>query len=196
MHLSLKETIIAVTVAMACFLPPFIGEATNIALPNMLTGLGYPQGALYWEMYGWILTIYLLASTVFLIPAARLADKYSKKLFFCLGVLLLGVGSLGIGLSPSGEAVIFMRSIEGLGNALMFGTAIALLSSAVEAELRGTAIGVAMTGVFLGQLAGPLLAGVLTDFFGWQAVYLILCPIALVSLILAIVYVPDDKVTD
>ena len=196
LHLSLKQTIIAVTVAMACFLPPFIGDATNIALPNMLAGLGYPQGALYWEMYGWILTVYLLTSTVFLIPAARLADKYSKKFFFCLGVLLLGLGSLGIGLSPTGEWVIFMRSVEGLGNVLMFGTAIALLSSAVEIELRGTAIGIAMTGVFLGQLAGPLLAGVLTDFFGWQAVYMILCPIALVSLFLAVMFVPGDRVTD
>ena len=196
MHLSLKQTIIAVTVAMACFLPPFIGEATNIVLPDMLTGLGYPQGAQYWEMYGWILTIYLLTSTVFLIPAARLADKYSKKLFFCAGVLLLGLGSLGIGLSPSGEAVIFMRAVEGLGNAIMFGTAIALLSSAIEAELRGTAIGIAMTGVFCGQLAGPLLAGVLAKYFGWQAVYLILCPIALLSLLLAVLSVPGDKVTD
>ncbi|MCQ2356527.1 MAG: MFS transporter, partial [Methanocorpusculum sp.] len=44
----------------------------------------------------------------------------------------------------------------------------------VMVELRGTAIGIAMTGVFLGQLVGPLLAGALMDVYGWQMVYLIL----------------------
>lgn len=196
LHLTGRQILIAATVAIACFLPPFIGEATNIALPNMLSGLGFSLGPDYWGMYGWILTIYLLTSTVFLIPAARLADKYSKKLFFCIGVLLLGLGSLGIGFSVSPEMVLAMRAVEGIGNALMFGTAIALVTSAVNFKLRGTAIGIAMTGVFMGQLAGPLLAGALTDFVGWQAVYIILCPIALVSFVLAIPFIPKDKPTD
>ncbi|MDO5844274.1 MAG: MFS transporter [Methanocorpusculum sp.] len=196
LHLTGRQSLIAITAAIACFLPPFIGEATNIALPNMLTGLGYSLGAEYWGMYGWILTIYLLTSTIFLIPAARLADKYSKKLFFCIGVLLLGLGSLGIGLSTSGEMVLVMRAIEGIGNALMFGTAVALVTSAVDFKLRGTAIGITMTGVFMGQLAGPLLAGALTDIVGWQSVYIILCPIALVSFILALPFIPKDKPTD
>ncbi|ABN06566.1 major facilitator superfamily MFS_1 [Methanocorpusculum labreanum Z] len=196
LRLSAKQYIIAITVGIACFLPPFIGEATNIALPNMLVGLGYTMGADYWNLYGWILTVYLLTSTIFLIPAARLADKFSKKWFFSIGVLLLGVGSLGVGMSTSGEMVLAMRTIEGIGNALMFGSAIALLASAVKVELRGTAIGIAMTGVFLGQLAGPLLAGALTDVFGWSMVYLILCPVALLSFFLAIPFIPRDQPTD
>ena len=196
LRLSPRQYIIAITVAIACFLPPFIGEATNIALPNMLTGLGLSLGPDYWSLYGWVLTVYLLTSTIFLIPAARLADKYSKKLFFCIGVLLLGFGSLGIGFSTTGEMVLIMRAIEGIGNALMFGTAVALVASAVKVELRGTAIGVAMTGVFMGQLAGPLLAGALTDVVGWQAVYIVLCPIALVSFILALPFIPKDEPTD
>ena len=196
LRLSAKQYLIAITVGIACFLPPFIGEATNIALPNMLNGLGYTMGPDYWDIYGWILTVYLLTSTIFLIPAARLADKFSKKWFFCIGVLLLGIGSLGVGMSTSGEMVLAMRTIEGIGNALMFGTAIALLASAVKVELRGTAIGLAMTGVFMGQLAGPLLAGALTDVFGWSMVYLILCPVALLSFILAIPFIPKDHPTD
>lgn len=191
LKLTRQQYIIAITVAIACFLPPFIGEATNIALPSLMSELELPM-----SMFGWILTIYLLTSTVFLIPAARLADKFSKKTFFAVGVLLLGIGSLGIGLATTGEMVLIMRAIEGVGNALMFGTAIALISFAVKPEIRGTAIGIAMTGVFMGQLAGPLLAGALTDVFGWQMVYLILVPIALLSFILAIPFVPKDPPTD
>ncbi|MDU9375990.1 putative multidrug resistance protein MdtD [Methanocorpusculaceae archaeon Sp1] len=191
LRLNRQQYLVAITVAIACFLPPFIGEATNIALPSLIADLQLPMG-----MFGWILTIYLLTSTIFLIPAARYADKISKKLFFTIGVLLLGIGSLGIGLSTTGEMVLLMRAIEGVGNALMFGTAIALVTSAVKVELRGTAIGIAMTGVFLGQLAGPLLAGALTDVWGWQMVYLILVPIALLSFILAVPFIPRDKPTD
>ncbi|MDE2518325.1 MAG: MFS transporter [Methanocorpusculum sp.] len=190
-HLNRQQYLVAITVAIACFLPPFIGEATNIALPSLISDLQLPM-----SMFGWILTIYLLTSTVFLIPAARYADKISKKVFFSIGVLLLGVGSLGIGLATTGEMVLVMRAIEGVGNALMFGTAIALVTSVVKVELRGTAIGIAMTGVFLGQLAGPLLAGTLTDVYGWQMVYLILVPIALLSFILTVPFVPRDAPTD
>ncbi len=197
LHLTAKQLIIALTVAIACFLPPFIGDATNIVLPQMLNSFGLTAAdAGYWNLYGWILTVYLLTSTIFLIPAARLADKFSKKWFFCIGVLLLGIGSLGVGLSTSGEMVLVMRAIEGIGNAMMFGTAVALVASAVKSELRGTAIGVAMTGVFLGQLAGPLLAGALTDVLGWSVVYMILCPVALLSFILAIPFIPKDTPTD
>ncbi|HJK24387.1 MAG TPA: MFS transporter, partial [Methanocorpusculum sp.] len=163
LRLNRQQYLVAVTVAIACFLPPFIGEATNIALPSLISDLQLPM-----SMFGWILTVYLLTSTVFLIPAARYADKISKKVFFTIGVLLLGLGSLGIGLATTGEMVLVMRAVEGVGNALMFGTAIALVTSVVSAELRGTAIGIAMTGVFFGQLAGPLLAGALTDVYGWQ----------------------------
>ena len=53
-----------------------------------------------------------------------------------------------------------------------------------------------MTGVFLGQLAGPLLAGALTDVYGWQMVYLILVPVALLSFLLAVPFVPRDAPTD
>ena len=190
-HLSRQQYLVAITVAIACFLPPFIGEATNIALPSLISDLQLPM-----SMFGWILTIYLLTSTVFLIPAARYADKISKKVFFSIGVLLLGVGSLGIGLATTGEMVLVMRAVEGVGNALMFGTAIALVTSVVKTELRGTAIGIAMTGVFLGQLAGPLLAGALTDVCGWQMVYLILVPIALCSFVLAVPFIPRDTPTD
>ena len=190
-HLNRQQYLVAITVAIACFLPPFIGEATNIALPSLISDLQLPM-----SMFGWILTIYLLTSTVFLIPAARYADKISKKVFFCLGVLLLGIGSLGIGLATTGEMVLVMRAVEGVGNALMFGTAIALVTSVVKVELRGTAIGIAMTGVFLGQLAGPLLAGALTDVYGWQMVYLILVPVALLSFLLAVPFVPRDAPTD
>lgn len=196
LHLSARQYLIAVTAAIACFIPPFIGEATNIALPNMLAALGYVPGPEYGSLFGWILTIYLLTSTIFLIPAARLADKFNKKIFFCIGVLLLGIGSLGIALSTSGGMVMFMRAIEGIGNALMFGTAVAMVTSAVEVKLRGTAIGIAMTGVFMGQLAGPLLSGLLTDVFGWSSVYFIIAPIALLSLLIAVPFVPKDKPTD
>lgn len=189
-----KQILISAAVAMACFMPPFIGEATNIALPEMLSSFGLNAGmADYWNRYGWILTVYLLASTVFLIPAARLADRIGHKRIFCAGTALFGIGSLGVGLAGSAETVILMRAVEGTGNALMFAAAIALVAAAVGPQCRGTAIGIAMTGIFAGQLAGPLLAGLLTDVFGWQVVYLFLVPVSLAALLTALLTVPKDS---
>ena len=194
-HLTPKQLIIGITVAIACFLPPFIGSATGLIASDIIGFFGY-EAAFGSGLFPWIFTVYTLTSTVFLIPAARLADKFNKKIFFTIGVLLLGAGSLGIGLSPTIEVMLVMRGVQGIGNALMFGTAIALVADIVPEKHRGTAIGVAMTGVFLGQLAAPLAAGALTTLAGWSAVFIVLCPVALLSFILAIIFIPKDKPTD
>ena len=194
-HLTSRQVIIAVTVAIACFLPPFIGSATGLIASEIIGFFGY-AAAFGSGLFPWVFTVYTLTSTIFLIPAVRLADKFNKKIFFTIGVLLLGIGSLAVGLSPNIEFMLVMRGVQGFGNALMFGTAIALLGVTVEPKIRGTAIGIAMTGVFLGQLAAPLLAGALTNLSGWSTVYLILFPVALVSFVLAIIFIPKDKPTD
>ena len=194
-HLTAKQTIIAITVALACFLPPFIGSATGLIAADIIEFFGY-AAAFGSGLFPWIFTVYTLTSTIFLIPAARLADKFNKKIFFTIGVLLLGVGSLGIGLSPTIEIMLVMRAVQGVGNALMFGTAIALLADIVPEKHRGTAVGIAMTGVFLGQLAAPLAAGALTNAIGWSAVFIVLFPVAIISFILSIIFIPKDKPKD
>lgn len=195
LHLTAKQVMISVTVAIACFLPPFIGSATGLIAADIINFFGY-AAAFGSGLFPWVFTAYTLSSTIFLIPAARLADKFNKKIFFLIGVLLLGIGSLGIGLSGTMEVLLAMRVVQGIGNALMFGTAIALVASAVPAKIRGTAIGIAMTGVFLGQLAAPLAAGALTNLIGWFAVYIVLCPIAVISFVLAIICIPKDAPVD
>ncbi|HJJ47119.1 MAG TPA: MFS transporter [Methanocorpusculum sp.] len=194
-HLTSKQVIIALTVGVACFLPPFIGSATGLIASEIIGFYGY-AAALGSGLFPWVFTVYTLASTIFLIPAARLADKFNKKIFFTIGLLLLGLGSLGIAFSPTMEILLVMRGVQGVGNALMFGTAIALLADAVEPKIRGTAIGIAMTGVFVGQLAAPLTTGALTNAIGWTAVYAILFPVALIAFILAIIFMPKDKPKD
>ncbi|HJJ47979.1 MAG TPA: MFS transporter [Methanocorpusculum sp.] len=194
-RLTAKQIMISVTVAIACFLPPFIGSATGLIAADIIGFFGY-EAAFGSGLFPWVFTTYTLASTIFLIPAARLADKFNKKIFFLIGVLLLGGASLGIGFSTTMEMLLVMRVIQGIGNALMFGTAIALVANAVPAKIRGTAIGIAMTGVFLGQLAAPLTAGALTNLIGWYAVYVVLLPVALVSFITGIICIPKDEPVD
>ena len=188
-----KQYIIAIAVAIACFMPPFIGLATNIALPEIMRDLKLPD-----NMWGLIHTSYLLISTILLIPAARYADKTSKKQVFLIGVLFIGFGSLGIYFVNNWELFMVMRAIEGIGNALMFGTAIALVTTAVKTSIRGTAIGIVMTGVFIGQLIGPLLGflGECESYGGWRIIYLTIVPFALISFILTIAFIPKDTQTD
>jgi len=190
-----RQIMIAVAVAISCFIPPFIGSATGLIASDIFAALGFAS-AFGSGLFPWVFTIYTLTSTIFLIPAVRLADKFNKRIFFLIGVLILGFASLWTGLSQDMTMILVARGFQGLGNALMFGTAIALVASAVSPNKRGTAIGIAMTGVFLGQLVAPLAAGALTNIISWNAVYFIILPIALLSFILAILYIPKDAPTD
>ncbi|HJJ47012.1 MAG TPA: MFS transporter [Methanocorpusculum sp.] len=186
---------IALSVAIACFLPPFIGSATGLIAADIFKGLGF-ESSLGSGLFSWLFTVYTLTSTIFLIPAARLADKISRKGFFLAGVLILGCSSIWVGLSSNMTIVLIARGVQGLGNALMFGTAISLVSAAVHTKMRGTAISIAMTGVFLGQLAAPLVSGALTNALSWRAVYFILLPISLISFVIALIFIPKDKPID
>lgn len=194
-HLNTRQVMIAISVAIACFLPPFIGSATGLIASDIFVALGFAS-AFGSGLFPWVFTVYTLTSTVFLIPAVRLADKLNRKWFFLAGVLILGLASLWVGLSQDMTMILIARGVQGLGNALMFGTAISLVAAAVDPKRRGTAIGIAMTGVFLGQLAAPLAAGALTNALSWNAVYFILLPIALISFVIALIFIPKDKPTD
>jgi len=193
--LDTTQIMIAVSVAIACFLPPFIGSATGLIASEIFISLGFAS-VLGSGLFPWVFTVYTLASTIFLIPAARLADKINKRVFFLIGVIILGFASLWTGLAQDMTMILVARAFQGLGNALMFGTAIALVASAVPPNKRGSAIGIAMTGVFLGQLVAPLAAGALTNAISWNAVYFILLPISLVSFVLAVIFIPKDTPTD
>ena len=173
-----KQSVLIVA-AFAAFLTPFMGSAINLALPSIGTELGINAVNL-----NWIVSSYILATAVFLLPMGRLADIKGRKKVFSLGILLFTISTLIIIFTRTFTFLIVLRIAQGISSAMIFGTSLAIITSVFPAGERGRAMGVNVTAVYVGLASGPFLGGMLTRFFGWRSIFLFLIPFGIASLIL------------
>lgn len=151
---------------MTSFLTPFMGSSINIALPAI--GAEFSMDAV---SLSWVVSSYLLASAVFLLPIGRIADIYGRKKILTLGIIAFTVFSFLAAISTSSTVLITLRALQGIGSAMIFGTGVAILTSAFPARERGKALGINVASTYLGLSIGPFLGGILTDNFGWRSIF-------------------------
>jgi EmrB/QacA subfamily drug resistance transporter len=162
-----KGAVLLVT-TMASFVFPFMASAVNIALPSLGKELSLDAVTL-----GWIATAYLLSSAALLVPFGRIADIYGRKRIFACGIGIFTFSSLLSGLANSATMLIAWRVLQGIGGAMLAGTAVALLTTVFPANERGKVLGTIVAAAYLGLSLGPVLGGVLTQHLGWRSIFLI-----------------------
>ncbi|HII00122.1 TPA: MFS transporter [Methanosarcinaceae archaeon] len=165
---------------MASFLSPYIASSINIALP--LIGREFGADAV---LLGWIPTTYLLTSAVLLIPFGRLADLYGMKKIFTSGIIVYSLAVLLCGFSVSIPMLIGCEVLAGIGGAMIYATAIALLTAVFPGSERGRVLGINVSAVYIGLSAGPFLGGVLAEAFGWRSIFLSIVPVGIAAFLLS-----------
>jgi EmrB/QacA subfamily drug resistance transporter len=170
-----SKNVILIVAVMTSFLTPFMGSSINIALPAI--GSEFSMDAI---SLSWVVSAYLLASAVFLLPIGRVADIYGRKKILLLGIIIFTVFSFLLAIATSSALIIALRALQGLGSAMIFGTGVAILTSAFPARERGRALGINVASVYLGLSLGPFLGGILTESFGWRSIFLINVPLGLI----------------
>ncbi len=175
-----KRSVLLVA-TIAAFLTPFMGSAINIALPTIGREFGADAISL-----GWVSTAYLLAAAVFLVPMGRLADIHGRKRIFVLGVSVYAVSTLLSAAATSAPMLIICRAVEGAGSAMIFGTSMAILTSAYPPAERGQALGINVAAVYVGLSIGPTAGGLLTQALGWRSVFLATMPLACLVIAVAL----------
>ncbi len=161
-----KKTALLVT-AMSAFLPAFMSSSINIALPSI--GKEFAMNAV---LLGWVATSYLLTAAMFLIPFGKIADIYGRKKIFIYGISLYMFTSVLSAIAPSTVLLIGFRIFQGVGAAMIFGTGIAILTSVFPGGERGKALGINVASTYSGLSLGPVLGGLLTQYFGWRSIFL------------------------
>jgi EmrB/QacA subfamily drug resistance transporter len=164
---------------LSAFLTPFMASSMNVAMPFI--GKEFGLGAV---TLSWILTAYILAAALLLVPFGRLADLVGRKRILTLG-LSLDISGATIGaLAPSESLLILARVVQGVGGAMIFGTGIAILTSVYPSQTRGRALGLNTAATYTGLSLGPVLGGFIVHALGWRSVFLATIPIAATALIL------------
>jgi MFS family permease len=168
-------------------LAPFMVSALVIALPAIADEFSADAVSL-----GWLTNVFFLSAAVFLVPLGRIADMHGVKKVFLTGIGVYLVSSILSILAPSLLFLTAARFITGIGGGMIFGTSIALLSLAFPESERGKAIGINVTGMFVGFLLGFFLGGLLTYYVGWRSIFLAVIPVALVAMALIILRIRGE----
>lgn len=144
----------------------------------------------------WVINIYAVLFGVVIVTGGKLADMFGRRRIYLIGASIFGAFSLLGGLSQEPWMLLTCRAIMGIGGALMWPAVLGLTFAVVPQDRAGLAGGLITAVAGLGNAAGPLIGGVLTDTLGWQWIFFINVPIALIGMITLILVIPRDQPSD
>jgi EmrB/QacA subfamily drug resistance transporter len=155
------------------------------ALPTIVADLG---GAGH---QSWVVTSYLLASTIITALAGRLGDLFGRKVVFQAAVTFFVAGSVLCGLSQSMAMLVGARALQGIGGGAITVTATALIGEVIPLRDRGRYQG-ALGAVFgVTTVIGPLLGGYFTDHLTWRWAFWVNVPVSIVVFFVAAAAIPS-----
>ena len=160
----------------------------NVALPSIQRSLSASLTGLQWVVDAYAITLAALILT-----AGSLADRYGRRLVFCIGVAVFTGASFLCGISTSVATLDAARALQGVGGAALFATALALIGAEYQGAERGRAIAVWGSTVGLAVAAGPLVGGIITDSFGWRWIFFVNVPVGAFALALAVSKVRESR---
>ncbi|MEW5990989.1 MAG: MDR family MFS transporter [Chloroflexota bacterium] len=163
-------------VLLGLFLVALDQTIVGTALPRIVTDLGGN------DLYTWVVTIYLLTSTITVPFYGKLSDLYGRRPMLMIGIGLFLVGSVLSGLSQEMWQLIAFRGIQGLGAGALFPIALAVIGDLFTPAERGKYQGLFGAVFGISFLIGPGLGGFLTDNVGWHWIFFVNLPIGIVSL--------------
>jgi EmrB/QacA subfamily drug resistance transporter len=136
-----------------------------IALPDLERSLGTSLLTLVW-----VILVYMIASTVLVLTAGRLADLFGRKKAYVGGFLVFALASLGAGFAGGGTELILWRIAQGVGGAFLFANSAAIVTDAFPREQLGLAMGTNTMVAAVGLVIGPVLGGALVAI-SWHWVF-------------------------
>ena len=155
------------------------------ALPTIVADLG---GAGH---QSWVVTSYLLASTIITALVGRLGDLFGRKTIFQAAVTFFVAGSVLCGLSQSMAMLVGARALQGIGGGAITVTATALIGEVIPLRDRGRYQG-ALGAVFgVTTVIGPLLGGYFTDHLSWRWAFWVNVPVSIVVFFVAAAAIPS-----
>jgi EmrB/QacA subfamily drug resistance transporter len=160
----------------------------SIAVPEIQKELGLSSTGVQWAVNAYLLTL-----AAFFAFGGRLADTVGHRTMVTLGVIVFAGASALCGLTPKGSLaeawIVIFRAVQGLGGALMFPAALAIVVQTFALRERGRALAL-FFGIAGGLTAiGPVLGGYLTQWT-WRAIFWVNIPVALVALALIFISRP------
>jgi len=159
-----------------------------VALPDIGAALGFTG-----QTQQWVVSAYVVFAGGFLLLGGRAADLLGRRRIFVLALSIYAVSSLAGGLAGSPLVIVIARAVQGIGGALLLPSTLSLINTLFEeGPRRNRALAVWGGAGASGLTVGALLGGILTQSFGWQAVFYVNVPLAGLVALAALAVIPRD----
>jgi EmrB/QacA subfamily drug resistance transporter len=168
-------------------------SAINVALPTMESDFHTNINTIQW-----VVNAYALTFGVLIVTGGRLADMFGRRVAFFVGAGIFAAMSAAGGAAPTEIWLIVTRALMGIGGALMWPAILGMTYAILPEDKAGLAGGIIIGAAGLGNAAGPLIGGVLTDLASWRWIFFVNVPIAAfaVAVVWSSVHVTDPKDAD
>jgi EmrB/QacA subfamily drug resistance transporter len=160
----------------------------NVALPSLQADFDASTSTLQW-----IVDSYLLVFAGLLLTMGTLGDRFGRKRALQAGLVLFGGSSLAVLVVQSSGQLIAVRSVMGIGGALIMPATLSIISNVFPREERAKAISIWTAFAAIGVGLGPLFGGLLLKAFSWESVFLLNVPVTAIALVAGMVLVPNSR---
>ncbi len=174
-------------IALVVMLASVDQTIVSTALPRIVADL---EG---FDLYPWVVTSYLLTSTVCIPIIGKLSDLYGRKPFLLTAIALFVGSSAVAGLSWSMLVLILARAVQGIGSGMFLATAFTSVGDIFpQPERRARWQGMLASTFGLSSMVGPTIGGIMTDMLGWRSVFYVNLPIGILALLVIWRTLPAD----
>lgn len=176
-----------VAIISAMFFAAINQTIVSTAMPRIIAILGGM------DYYTWVITIYMLTSTISTVLVGKLSDIYGRKPFILAGIILFIIGAFLTGFSQDIFQLILYRGIQGLGAGIIMASAFTAVGDLFSPRERGKWTGVMMAVFGFSSVIGPTLGGWIVDHMDWEWVFWIFLPLGLVAFIMILTLFPKTE---
>lgn len=181
-----RAVLAAFGICLGLIVVPIDFSIVYTALPAIQTAFGTSLLEVQW-----IMNIYGVIISVFLVSMGRLADAIGRRKLYLIGVSAFGLFSLVAAFSPSIGWLIGARAFQGLAAAMILPVSQALITSVFPKESHGKAIGIWAGVIGSGMAAGPFLGGVLISAFDWRSIFFLNIPFTVLGLLIMLLFTKE-----
>ena len=171
--------------AMGMFLAVLSQTVVATAMPAIIVELGG------FGRYAWVATAYLLAATVTMPIAGRIADIYGFKRVLLAGIVLFTVASIPAGLSQTLNELVAYRALQGIGGGVVMIGSLVGMAQLFPPQRRARYQALVAAVYALASVLGPALGGFITDGIGWSWVFLMNAPLGVIVLLVVVRTLPN-----
>ncbi len=175
-------------ISLGCIVMGLVFTMINATIPTIQKSLNVPLHQMQWMMLS-----FGIVNCALLVTSGRLADIYGRRKIFLIGLCVSGIGMSIGGMSQGGLGLICSMILAGIGNAILLPVSQAMIVSEFPKFNKSRAIGVWTLVTSCSMASGPLLAGALSQTFGWRWVFWSTIPLFILSLIFIFLYTQETR---